>query len=491
MRSFIKTIAIFIILFIPFNSVFSLEKKGSVKNELFPGKQVRSIIDLNAKSYQTFKFQVPSDAYAVELILTGAQADLDLFVKYGKRIDNYDDVDFYGTTDSYNEKLLITRLSDPELYDGVYYVDVAYQRNTLPVVANRKITSIPFTLELKEKKAEIYSFLNSGQTVSAALKPNEGMAATFAFRVPEKTLFFRIDVSNTISDLDIMGTYQEKIVTRENSDFISETLLGKEFLVVENKDRTPLKAGVYYITVFDQVSGEYEEPFSITASFSKLPPARVAVIPEFSPPGDEFENALFSTVEVIGEAGKGSGCLISPDGYIVTNWHVIKNNSGTVSENIYIAMNISPNRPPEELFKAKLIDYREKSDLALLKVESGLYGQRIPRGRVFPYFPLGDSDSLKLGQPLSILGYPGVGGTGSRASISLTTGIVSGFEDSTENSYIKTDAEINSGNSGGAVIDVYYNLVGLPTVIIGEDSGQIGYITPVSSIPHEWYRYIR
>ena len=157
----------------------------------------------------------------------------------------------------------------------------------------------------------------------------------------------------------------------------------------------------------------------------------------------------------------------------------------------FLAMNIDIRKPPEELFKARLVDYREKEDLALLKIESGIYGQSLTGRRGFPHFSINKSRNPKMGEPISVLGFPGVGGTGSRASISLTTGIVSGFEDTQGVSFIKTDAEINGGNSGGAVVDVYYNLVGFPTVIIGEDSGQIGYITPVSSIPSQWFRYFK
>ncbi len=489
MKLRIKAIIVILVLVSSYN-LFSLEKKGSGKNVLSPGQAVRETLDLSVKNYKTFKINLADDVYAVDIILSGAPADLDLFVKHGQRISSYDDVDYYSSSDSYNEKLVITRMSDPTLKSGTYYIDVAYQRDFLPVAGNRRMTSVPFTIEVRERKQEIKSALLPGRTFSSALLPENGMADTYSFRVPDRTPFFRIDISGTSSDLDLMVAYENKIVNRDTYDYISETLLGKEFLVVRNKDKTPLKPGIYYITVFDQVSAERSEPYSVTAGFDPMPPGNITEIPEFPPPQDEFENALQSTVEVIGEAGKGSGCLVSSDGYIITNWHVVRNYSGTVSENIYIAVNMSYDKPPEELFKASLVDYSEESDLALLKITSGIYGQPVDRERKFPHFSVGAPAKISLGQPVSILGYPGVGGTGSRASISLTTGIVSGFEDTPSGSYIKTDAEINGGNSGGAVIDVYYNLIGLPTVIIGEDSGQIGYITPVSDIPSGWYRYI-
>ena len=483
-----KTIIIAVTLLFSFNSLFALEKKGTVR-KITPGTVVTGKLDLKVKNYETFAFQVQPDTFAVEIDLSGAPADLDLFVKHGMKIENYDDVDYTASTDNYSEKIIITRLSDPILREGTYYIDVAYQRDVLPAVKNRRVAEIPFTLEIKERKVQVESVLKPSMTENGFLLPDNGMAAVYAFKVPERTSFFRVDISNTNSDIDLMVGYGKKIVTPENYDYIGESLLGKESLIVKNSDKSMLPAGTYYITVFDQVAGDYEEKFSITAGFKTLPPPALSTIRNLPPPQDEQENAILSTVEVIAAAGKGSGCLVSGDGYILTNWHVIKNFNNQPSENIYIAVNRSCSEPPEELFRARIVEADRDLDLALLKIESGLYGQPLPFVPDFPHFNLSRGGAVKIGQPVSILGYPGVGGTGSRASISLTTGIVSGFEKTEAGSYIKTDTEINGGSSGGAVIDVYFNLVGIPTVIIGEDSGQIGYITPVSSIPAQWFRY--
>jgi S1-C subfamily serine protease len=242
--------------------------------------------------------------------------------------------------------------------------------------------------------------------------------------------------------------------------------------------------------VFDQVSNDHVSKFSILAELNRETPLAIKGIPRFPAISDEKQNALMATAEIIGNAGKGSGCFVSSNGHILTNWHVIEDFTGNVSENIYVAINLSNDLPPEELFKAELLDYSVEKDLALLKVSSGIYGDPIPVAYKFPYFPMGNTDSIKLGQPLTYLGYPGIGGTGSRASISMTRGIVSGFERSNGNLLIKTDAEINSGNSGGAAIDSFYELIGFPTSTIEEDAGQMGYITPVSMIPEDWYRYM-
>ena len=170
---------------------------------------------------------------------------------------------------------------------------------------------------------------------------------------------------------------------------------------------------------------------------------------------------------------------------------MVRGFSGGPSDPIYVAMNYSVQKPPREMFRAEVVEYDEASDFALLEVVSGLYGQSLPYGYSFPYFRLGDPESLEIGQPISFLGFPGIGGTGSRASISLTRGIVSGFERSDGRFLVKTDAVIHNGNSGGAAVNAYYELLGLPTVVIGRESVSIGFVNPVSEIPESWRRLIR
>ncbi|MFW5843717.1 MAG: trypsin-like peptidase domain-containing protein [Spirochaetota bacterium] len=81
-------------------------------------------------------------------------------------------------------------------------------------------------------------------------------------------------------------------------------------------------------------------------------------------------------------------------------------------------------------------------------------------------------------------------GTGSRVTITYTRGVVSGFEETSVGTIIKSDAEINEGNSGGAALNDEFELVGLPTQVVGFDAGQLAYIYPVGLIPEEWLRTI-
>ena len=489
---FIKLIIlIFIAFFYPAFS-FSVEKTLSSKGDLVSGRVISGNIDLSeeGQSYQTYKFKVPADIFAVRLTLKNSPADLDIFVKRGEEIESYDSVDYFSTEESYNESILITRLSEIPLENDIYYVDISYQRDTLPQIGGVRTNVIPFKLVMELEKYELAGTLIPGIPVKSELSPNTGMASIYALKVPTNTEVFRIDIFNTSSDLDLMVSYNNKLITRDNNDYLRESLLGKESIIIQDSEKKNIQSGIYYIMVFDQVSHDHKVDFSIIAELDREASSVITGIPRFTAVSDEIENAVRATAEIIGNAGKGSGCFVSSKGHLITNWHVIEDFSGNVSEDIYVAINLSNELPPEELFKAELIDYSIEKDLALLKISSGIYGNPIPFSYKFPYFSIGNTDVIKMGQPLTYLGYPGIGGTGSRASISMTRGIVSGFERSNGNLLIKTDAEINSGNSGGAAINSFYELIGFPTSTIEEDAGQFGYITPVSMIPEDWYRYI-
>ena len=139
---------------------------------------------------------------------------------------------------------------------------------------------------------------------------------------------------------------------------------------------------------------------------------------------------------------------------------------------------------------AEVVEEDEAKDLVLLKINSGLYGQSLPYAYKFPYFSLDSAGKTRIAQPVGIIGYPEVGGTGSRTSITYTSGMISGFERADGYSLIKTDALISGGNSGGAVINAYYELLGFPGYIMDIDNDRMGYIYPVSAVPAEWVEII-
>lgn len=189
------------------------------------------------------------------------------------------------------------------------------------------------------------------------------------------------------------------------------------------------------------------------------------------------------------EVNQGSGTIISSDGYVITNYHIVDNYS-RLNGAIQIGMNITdPESVPNTFFNGELILTEKSRDAALLKIKSDI-------DIMFKPVKIGDSKKLSIGSEITILGFPGVG----RNTITMTKGIISGWLDddvlNINRGWIKTDAEINPGNSGGMAINSKYEFVGIPTrVLLDSDvSGKIGLIRPISVLmdtPFKKYLYLK
>ena len=485
-----NALVIIILILLPLISLTAEPKESKKPRELTlsPGTVVSGAINLDPESpwYKTYRIEVPADAFGIRLSITDSPADLDLFIKYGQDIVSYDDVNAYSVQDDHNEVLFFSRLQDPPLQTGLYYVDVAYQLSTLPRVDGRLQSEIPFTLAYETVSAEPAGELIPDTKISSTLQPLEGMVKIFTFQVPPGTDAFRVDLFETSGDLDLLVRRGEPSFNPRDAELAGEWVMSRESVIWRNYPEEPLEPGTYYITVVDQISSDAVEEFSIIASLSEEPAEDLKALPFLSIPEDMLDRALLSTLEIISEGGTGSACLVSRKGLVLTNWHVVRGFSGGPSDLIYGAVSLDHSTPPVELFQLEVLEYDIEKDLALLRISSGFYGQPLPFGYRFPFYELGDANRLVMGQPLTVIGYPGIGGTGSRSSISITKGIVSGFQRTPFGTIIKTDAEINGGNSGGAAINAYYELVGLPTMVVNEDAGQMGFIHPVNLLPRDW-----
>lgn len=178
----------------------------------------------------------------------------------------------------------------------------------------------------------------------------------------------------------------------------------------------------------------------------------------------------------------GSGTIVSPTGEIITNCHVVCD-----APVLIILMTTSTDRPPEERYIAEITHAREDLDLAILQITTDINGDPVSPTDL-PYLEIGDSNALRLGDKIYIFGYPGVGGE----TITFTTGSVSGFEIATvdgdeQRLYIKTDADIAGGNSGGTAVDLNGRLVAIPTAVNpdireGVTLGGIGLLLPANLV---------
>jgi len=156
------------------------------------------------------------------------------------------------------------------------------------------------------------------------------------------------------------------------------------------------------------------------------------------------------------QSSLGSGVIISADGVIVTNTHVVKGGTDT-----QIRVALSDKRE----YDARIVAQDERTDLAVLKIEKG--------GNDFPFLQFADSDELEVGDLVLAIGNPfGVGQT-------VTSGIISALArtemaQSETQVFLQTDAAINPGNSGGALVDMNGRLIGINTMIFSQSGGSVG-----------------
>lgn len=171
--------------------------------------------------------------------------------------------------------------------------------------------------------------------------------------------------------------------------------------------------------------------------------------------GDYF----FGRSQPRAQVGTGSGVIISPTGYIVTNNHVIQN-----ANEISITLNNN------KTYMAELVGTDEATDIALIKIEAD---------EDLPFLAFGDSDSAKIGEWVLAVGNP------FNLNSTVTAGIISAksrdLSGRNTQSFIQTDAAVNPGNSGGALVNTNGDLIGINTAISSRDGSYIGYSFAVPS----------
>ena len=200
---------------------------------------------------------------------------------------------------------------------------------------------------------------------------------------------------------------------------------------------------------------EHVMPAVVTIRVEK----RAAAIPTDSQlPDDDFLRRFFGgriprQVPRGVQRGLGSGVIVNPDGYILTNNHVVDS-----------ADEVTVELPDRRSFTAKVVGTDPPSDLAVVKIDA----------RDLPTLSLGDSDAVKIGDVVLAVGNPlGIGET-------VTSGIISAkgrttdVGDGSYQDFLQTDAPINHGNSGGALVNANGELVGINSQILSPSDGNIG-----------------
>ncbi len=174
-----------------------------------------------------------------------------------------------------------------------------------------------------------------------------------------------------------------------------------------------------------------------------------------------FEDLFFGRRPQRAQTGSGSGVIITPDGYIITNNHVVAKSSE-------LSVTLNNNKT----YKAEIVGADPKTDIALLKIEAD---------EDLPVVTFGDSDDARIGEWVLAVGNPfNLTSTVTAGIISAKSRDLSGSPSNTQ-SFIQTDAAVNPGNSGGALVNTNGELIGINTAISSQTGSYIGYSFAVPS----------
>ncbi|HQV59201.1 MAG: trypsin-like peptidase domain-containing protein [Chitinophagaceae bacterium] len=277
-----------------------------------------------------------------------------------------------------------------------------------------------------------------------------------------KQLFLIIAVS-AVSAVSSVWIYS-KVAAKQQSSIFSQS----------NEGKVP----VNYAGFFDNAASTVGEVTDFTKAANAAVPAVVHIktkIPAKKVTNqlprnrgnsmDDFFEQFFNFGPQIQpeQRASGSGVIISDDGYIITNNHVISDGGEGVADEITVTLS------NKKTYKAKVIGKDPSSDIAVLKID----------GTGFPFLLYGNSDNVKLGQWVLAIGYP------LTLETTVTAGIVSakgrsiginGRQSQTPiESFIQTDAAVNQGNSGGALITTDGQLIGINSAIYAPTGTYAGY----------------
>jgi len=263
-----------------------------------------------------------------------------------------------------------------------------------------------------------------------------------------------------------------------------------------DRDVFPGEEHEYYIVAYDRAGNRSSKSIKQSvkipddaALFSPSPSPASTPVQENHTDSSNIQKIARSTIKLytlddyFNIIAVGSGTIISDEGYILTNYHCIGDYYGLYNYDGYVCIaltsDIKKNIQPQYI--AQYVAAEPYLDIAVVKIIADLNWNEVSITdlNLVPAI-IGDSDTIKLGDVINILGYPAVGGE----TITFTAGHFSGFIDDDNDSivdWIKTDAVVNHGNRGGTALNQKGEMVGIPTAKqIGADNDVLFYLKPIN-----------
>jgi S1-C subfamily serine protease len=438
-----------------------------------------------------FRVRVPPGATALRLTTSGATHDLELYGRFGSWPEPGEGAwDVVSSNLWIDEELLIDVTDARPLEPGNwYFVLPPGARDLVPEDRARVRYLLAAELVVPEPAP-----LALGEIRSDVLRIEDGLRRAYRIELPDPPPErLRLEVHSPDADVDVVAGPAAAARTLAREYARSETDLNFERLVLETSAIDDgLVVHAYALPareVADRLPVRVLVAVEERGAPTLCPPPQVPVVPD-----DPLGRAVAATVVIYGPLGAGSGVVVSPEGHVVTNAHVVAGagrGTGPLAD-LAVGFTLDPRRAPETSLGAELLDYREDLDLALLRISSTLDRRPLPAGLRFPHLTLDRAEEPALGSVLYGIGYPMTGGAGSFVTVSVTRGIVSGFTLEAEGRLVKTDAAIHSGISGGACVDATGRLVGFPSQSVRDANaaGGLGFLIPIDEVPREWFALV-
>jgi hypothetical protein len=455
---------------------------------LEPAVEEEFAIGGDAAHERSWRLEVPpgTSAFVVSLVADEG-ADLDVYVRRGAPMRlNDEEADYIALTSGREERLVVG--GESPIPPGSYYVDV-----TTVDVETRVDATLLVTLHEKGPHPPVWGTpeppaLPAGAWTPGRIVSRRSAFAWYAVDVPASARRLFVQVLDATSPVDLVFARRDTgaVVERSLTERVDETLdvtVGGDF---------PAPAR-YLLGVVNRTVGEEDVRFRVALSYDRPPSLPTDLrSPPFHDPNalNPTERVADAVVEVmVRGTGGGSATCVTPGGLLLSCRHVFQVGDAREPlqrEGILVAFSDDFQRPPRQFYVARIVEADEALDLALLQITGDVYGRPLPAGIRLPHLPLGDSTRLALGEHVTAFGYPEAGSEHCRTGIIVSRGIVAGLEADAEGQvWIKTDAWISNGHSGGALVGAEHRLVGIPTATLGERR-TLGLARPVSRLPPKW-----
>ena len=423
---------------------------------------------------------------------TASGANVDLYVRRGLVPHRRDeDAEWLGLSVGQAERVVVAGYD--RLTPGIYHAEVLLVDDEKPV----EVVVIQRPLQDDENLhtwgAQEPPVLQEDVWVAGAVRVYESALAWHGVDVPAGTKTLHAQLLDATGPLELVLASETdgRIIARSFTPLVGEHLAAR-FAKPLPRDRR------YLLGVLNRATWDEQVTYRLAAGFDARPP----LPPDMPwPPGlaverlTPAERTAASTVEItIGDCSGGSGVCVSPDGLVLSCRHCLKLDrglGGVQQEGIIVAFPAELESPPIQAYYAKILDESVERDLVLLAPLQDVFDRPLPADVRLPWLPLGDSKTLRLGQPLWVGGYPQVGSECTRTAVILSRGIVAGLEHHPGGpAWIKTDAWVAPGHSGGPLVDAQGRLVGIAAATLGRTES-LGLGIPVGRLPPTWVEIIR